>query len=259
MTIRRVHIHAFIHAGLTFITGLYITSISDNKLIFVDSILTEKAKEYLFSHSVGALLILGVLTLINYFISHWEIMSKNDKLLYDNICQSVFDNFIKHQPTYFNSDFRVSLFMVKKGIYFEEGSWYRPRTGTLLTNVGRHQTMQEKKLSKIEYRPGEGCVGISYLNNLVLFETINVPFDPQNPDPYYDENLQKYNIPKNKSKKLKAKSLSFVSCPIRYFNSNELFGVVVVDCITAHQFASSNFRLIEDVINNFSVFFNKKN
>jgi len=257
--IKRIHVHAFIHAGLTFITGLYITSISDNKLIFVDKILSDEAKKYIFSHSIWALIILGVLTLINYFVSHWSTMNKNEGQLYDNMCQSVFDNFIKCEQTYQNSDFRVSLFKVSHGLFLKDGIWYKPSFGTLLKNVGRYQTTQEKKLSTIKFRPNEGCVGISYLNNLVLFETIVNPFNPFNPDIYYEENLQKYNMPKRKSQRLKAKSLSFVCCPIRYFNSDELFGVVVVDCISPYHFAGSNFRLIEDTINNFSVYFNKKN
>lgn len=257
--IKRIHIHAFVHAALTFITGLYITSISDNKLIFGDKIFSEEAKIYILSHSIGALIILGLLTLLNYFLSHWETINKSHKQLFDNMCQSVFDNFIKCEQTYQNSDFRVSLFKVCKGVYLKDGLWYKPRFGTLLKNVGRYQTMQEKQLSKIKYRPNEGCVGISYLNNLVLFETMINTYNSNNPDDYYEENLQKYNMPKKKSKRLKAKSMSFVCCPIKYFNSDELFGVVVVDCVFGHNFSGGNFRLIEDTISNFSVFFNKQN
>jgi hypothetical protein len=170
----------------------------------------------------------------------------------------VFDNFIKDEQNYQNSEFRVSLYKAEKGIYFDEGKWYKPKKGTYLTNVGRHQTKQEKKLSCVKYLPNEGCVGICYLNNIVLFETISPRYDPNNPDDYYDRNLRHYNLPKRKSKRLNIKSSSFVCCPVKYFNSDsELFGVIIVDCISEQNFRTSNFRVIEETIKNYSVVFNQ--
>lgn len=255
----KVHIFAIIQTFIAFLTGLYITSLSEKRLIVGDNIFSEATKNYILSHYIGALVIFAILTIVVHYLSHKDTLTKSDKQIYDNICESVFDNFIKSEANYNNSDFRVSLFKTKIGFYFKDGIWYKLKRGTVLYNVARHQTTQEKKLSSIRYLPNEGCVGICYLNSVVHFLSMTANYNATNPDVYHSENERMSNLPKRKSKKVRIKSVSFVSCPIKYFKSDDLFGVIIVDCIQTQSFQNSNFRLIEDTINKYSVFFNKKN
>ena len=59
-----------------------------------------------------------------------------------------------------------------------------------------------------------------------------------------------------KAKKLNDKSISYLACPIKYFGSEDLYGVLIIDSLDNNGLDSIEFRKIEDVVSNYSVFFN---
>lgn len=89
-----------------------------------------------------------------------------------------------------------------------------------------------------------------------LFEK-TVKYSETNKEKYFSEQQSKFNLSEYKVKSLNDKSCSFVCCPIKFFKSDEIFGVVVVDCVESNQLRENEFRTIESIISNYSVFFNQ--
>lgn len=256
--IKKVHLFAFAQAILSTIFGLYIASIENRSFVIGNEVFTKPVQDSALQHYVIAILGFGILYLIIYYLSHKESITKSDRQLYNNICQKVFDSYIKNESSYHNPDFRVSLFKVRQGLVLKEGKWYKPSFDTVLCNVGRHQSTQEMKFSKVKFLPNQGCVGVCYMTSLISFENIANPYNENAPIAYISENETRYKLPPNKTKKLRVKAQSFVSCPVYYWNSHELIGVIVVDCVKDINFSTSNFRLIGDTVDKFSVNFNKE-
>ncbi|MEA9413723.1 hypothetical protein [Flavobacterium sp. PL02] len=255
--IKKTFIYGAIQLLISFIIALYLQSISDKSLIFTEGILDNELRNSLIKHYFIVLSFLGLLNLLFYYLSHRNNEKKKDEKLYNNICQIIFEEFISSEPNFQNHEFRVSLFMKKEGLIFLRQKWWFRQT-TFLSNVGRYQTRQEKKLSKIKFLPNEGCIGICYTLGTYFFDN-TCEFNSTNPSLYYQEQLTKFNIPNFKAKKVTSKSRSFVSCPIKYFNSQDLFGVIVVDSTMDIDFNNTNFRIIEDVLKHNSVIFNNPN
>lgn len=255
--LKKTFIYGAIQLFISFVIALYLQSISDKNLIFTEGILDAGLRNSLIKHYFIVLGFLGLLNLLFYYLSHRNNDTKKDEKLYNNICQIIFEEFISSEPNFQNHEFRVSLFMKKEGLLFLRKKFWFSYT-TFLLNVGRYQTRQEKKLSKIKFLPNEGCAGICYNLGIYFFNN-TCEFNNTNPNLYYQEQLTKFNIPKFKAKKVTSKSRSFVSCPIKFFNSHDLFGVIVVDSTMDIDFNNTNFRTIEEVLKHNSVLFNNPN
>lgn len=240
---------------IVFLITLYVESVSNGELLLTENILADDLRKLIISHPIKILVTLGALNLLFYYLSHRARQTRELRNLYNNICQLVFDQFIKPHSTLENSKFRVSLFKAKKGLILRRVKFLMPEIRTYLKNVGRYQTRQEKKLSKIRFLPDEGVVGNSYsLGEIVIQDTIKYTKEKENE--YYTQHKENFGLPIFKSKRLHDKSCSFIACPIKFFKSDEIFGVIVVDCIEPKELNTDEFRTIEKVVENYTVFFN---
>ncbi|MCH8536086.1 MAG: hypothetical protein LAT51_13530 [Flavobacteriaceae bacterium] len=252
--IKKTYILGAIQLLTLFLITVYVESVANNELLFTKGVLDEELRTKIIENPIKVLLALGILNFSIYIFSHQNRENKELFNLYNNICQLVFDKFIKPNTTLENSKFRVSLFKAKKGIIFRRSNYFLPEYRTYLKNVGRFQTRQEKKISKIKFLPNEGAVGKSYsIGEFMFFDTVK--YSNNNESEYIKQQMNMLNMPKFKIKKLNDKSCSFISCPIKYFKSDDLFGVIVVDCLMPNKLKEEEFRTIEDVVLNYSVFF----
>jgi hypothetical protein len=255
--INKTYIFGGLQILILFIISVYVESVSSENLLFTEGILDDKLRTSIIKNPIKVLSILGFFNFILYVFSHKTKENKELKNLYNNICQLVFDKFIKPNTTLENSKFRVSLFEAKKGFIFRRSNYFLPEYRVYLTNVGRYQTRQEKKYSKIKFLPGQGAVGLSYeIGEIVFLDTIKYSND--NEKEYFKQQLEKFKLPRYKVKNLHDKSCSFISYPIKFFKTDDLFGVIVVDCTELNKFNEVEFRTIEDIVQNYSVFFNAK-
>lgn len=256
--IKKTYIFGGLQLFLAFLIGVYIESVSNENLLFTKGILDDHLRSKIIDNPIKIISFFGLLNLGLFILSHQDREKKEKKTLYDNICQIIFDKFIREEVTLENSNIRVSLFCAKKKIIFRKSNCFFPEYRTVLVNEGRYQTRQEKKYCKIKFLPGEGAVGLSYmLGQLFFLDTIR--FTKETEKLYFEQQLEKAKLPIFKLKKLKEKSSSIVSCPIKYFKSDELFGVVVVDSIYKDKLLQDHFRLIEEVLHNYSALFIQKN
>jgi len=255
---KRILMLGAIQAFLVFLIGLYIESIASEKLIFFGEFLAPEISEAILKNTFSIFITLGLLNIFFYGISHKTKENKERRNLYNNLCQLIFDEYIKPNTTLENSKFRVSLFKAKKTIILRREKWLMPEYRTILKNVGRFQTRQEKKYSRIKFLPGEGVAGLCYEMGEFVFEEIE-RYDYRKKEVYYDENFKKLALPKFKSKRTHYQSCSFVGCPIKYFQSDNIFGVIIVDCVEKKQLNIEEFRTIETILSHYSVFFNNNN
>lgn len=103
--------------------------------------------------------------------------------------------------------------------------------------------------------PDEGAVGKCYtIGEFMFFDTIKHTNGSENE--YFKQQKNKLGMPRFKLKRLNDKSCSFITCPIKYFKSDNLFGVIVVDCLSPNKLKEEEFRTIEDIVLTYSVFFN---
>lgn len=254
--IKKVYILGGLQVLILFIITIYVESVSNGSLLLTEGILDNELRQKVIENPWRVLIVLGSLNFTIYVLSHRNQETKELINLYNNICQLVFDKFIKPNTTLENSKFRVSLFKAKKGFIFRRINYFIPEYRTYLHNVGRYQTRQERKISKIKFLPDEGAVGKSYsIGEFMFFDTVK--YTKENQSEYIRQQQEVLNLPKHKVTKLNDKSCTFISCPIKYFKSDELFGVIVVDCLEPNRLKEEEFRTIEEVVLNYSVFFNK--
>lgn len=245
-------------ALVIFIIGVYIESVANNRILFLDGVLTENICKSLLESWFIVLFILGSINIVIYIVSHNRLNSKETQQIYDNICELIFSNYIKHNSDLQNPDFRVSLFQARKGLIFRRKKRFIPEYRTILINVGRYQTRQEKKLCKIKFLPDEGAVGSCFSLGEFMFKEVP-KYDEERKDDYYKNQENELYLPAFKARRLNIKSSSFICCPVKYFNTDELFGVIVVDCLYPNQMSKDRFRTIEETIQHYTVFFTKKN
>ena len=242
-------------AFILFLIGVYIESIASEKLLLTEGILAEGLRKTLLDYPKTVLFILGIINVSLYVFSHGLKESKEMRNMYNNICQLVFDEFVTPNTTIANSKYRVSFFKAKKGFLMRQDNNFVPEIRTYLKNVGRYQTRQEKKHSSIKFLPNEGVVGQCYAVGEILKEKL--PRNAANDSPrYLQKQLEKFNLPNHKAKKLQDNSLSYLASPIKYFGKEKIYGVIIIDSQETNGVDNIQIRDIEDMVANYSVFFN---
>lgn len=253
---KKTYLYAGLQVVISFIWAWYLQSISDKKLLLADEFLNAKSCNKLLEHPFYVIIILSTINLLCYILSQKDNQKEKDQRLYNNICQTVFDEYINKNKSFINYEYRVSLFMVKEGYkILKTENFFKISETKYLVNVGRYQTRQNKKMSAVVFLPGQGSVGICYELGTYHFET-TCEYNTNNTQ-YYEEQKNKFHIPAFKLKKVREKSRSFVSFPIKFFNSQDLFGVIVIDTKLDLDFSRTKYKVIEDVLHHHRVFFNQ--
>lgn len=252
---KKAIIMGLIQASFVYILTKFVEGIESEKFPLLELIFNSKSINLVSENKTKILLLLIAINILVYLYTTWDKYSSNKKNIYDNICESIFNVTIDNNNGYKNSDFRVSLFKIKKGLIYgkDDNGKYYLRFTKILVNVGRHQTRSEKKLSKIKFLPGEGVVGSCYeIGEIYFFRTSSKSRNLK----YKDELYKKTNLPYHKICQMQQNSASYVGMPVKFHNSSEYFGVVIVDSLD-NEFQFEDFRKIEDLVNFCSIFFKR--
>ncbi len=231
---------------------VYIESVASGNLLFTNGVFASEFQTAILAWPRSVISGLIFINAIANILIYQASKNKKTKIPLDNICELVFNQFIKSNTKHNNSNYRVSLFKVGATITINT-TWPFFFKTTVLRNVGRYQTKQDNKLSKMTFKLNIGSVGQCYALGEIVCSKIE-KHDPNNEEKYYTDQKNKFSV----SKKLKTKSCCYISIPVKYFNSDELFGVVVVDSTKPNSIPEGDFRKIEGVMENASVFFNKE-
>lgn len=124
--------------------------------------------------------------------------------------------------------------------------------------MGRYQSIQDKKSCKIHFLPNEGCVGICYNLAQVVHKEI-IPYNESKKENYYSTNKKTFNLSEGKLRKINMHSCSFLAFPIYYFDSDDVYGVIIFDSTEKGKMQKLKARNLESKVLQFSAFFNNKN
>jgi hypothetical protein len=239
------------------IISIYVESVATGSLLFTDGILAETFRKKIVEHPMTVIGGLLFLNFIGYVLYQYYLSKEEMKGVYDNICRSIFLSEVKEDPEIDNNKTRVTLFKACKGYKFI-GKYWSPKQTLYLKQVGRYQSTQDKKSCKIHFLPNEGCVGICYNLAQVVHQEIS-PYNEAKKELYYTTNQKSFNLSEQKIKKINMPSCSFLAFPINYFNSEDVFGVIIFDSTEKGKMKKLKARNLESKILQFSAFFNHKN
>lgn len=237
--------------------SIYVESVSSGDLLFTNGILADSFRKTIIEHPKSIIIGLLILNFLAYILYQYAVSKEEMKEVFDNICRSIFVSEVKDDPEIDNNKTRVTLFKAYKGYKFI-GRYYWPRKTLYLKQVGRYQSIQDKKSCNIHFLPNEGCVGICYNTAQVVHKEIIAYSEPRK-DNYYLENQKTFNLSEKKVKKINTHSCSFLAFPINYFDSDDVFGVIIFDSTEKGKMKKLKARNLEVKILQFSVFFNNKN
>ena len=247
-------IYGLIQTLIIFIIGIYIESIASDKLLLTEGWLAEGVRQSILASPKTVLLVLGALNLLLFFQSHRDRLSAKEAKTYNNICKEIFNKFIDKNGDLSNRNVRVSLFLPRTELDFEKKLFNKEVN---LRLVGRFETKQNQKKTKIKFLTGEGCVGICYeFGEIIQIEIAE--FNKTNPSRYYADSLNTFNLNKNKLDSVNSKYCSFLAMPLKYFGSVNVFAVLVIDCLERGKITKLNPRDIERCLENYSVFFEQE-
>lgn len=239
------------------IISIYVESVASNELLFTNGILADSFRKKIIEHPKSVIIGLLILNFLAYILYQYTVGKEEMKGVYDNICRSIFVSEVKDDPEIDNLKTRVTLFKACKG-YKLIGKYFMPKETLYLKQVGRYQSTQDKKSCKIHFLPNEGCVGICYNSAQVIHQEIN-QFNESKKETYYTSNQKTFNLSSKKIDKINTPSCSFLAFPINYFNSDDVFGVIIFDSTEKGKMKKLKARNLESKILQFSAFFNNKN
>jgi hypothetical protein len=243
--ISRIGLYGVLFIISSSLIGYLIESVSSSSILFMDEILTHDFQKKVLSNSRWVLIVLLIINIYSYIKAQNHAFIQNEQLLYNNICNKIFNDYIKSNPSLSNNDFKVSLLKAHE-------PWFGT---TYLKVVGRFQTKQKNRKSKLEFRPGEGCVGIAFENGYILHKEIE-KYNFKKITKYYSESEKVLNLPKRKAEKLNEKACAFLCLPVKYYNTDKVWGVLSVDCLESGKLKTIDPRAIEETLLHYSTFFN---
>ena len=235
----------YVNLGILGIISYLFSCALQQKLLYLDIILKENISKRVLEFSFVYLCVLVGIYLINYCIIKFKNREKISRIVYENICKDIFNRFIKTKQTPDIPFDQIKVSLLK--------AFKRETTKPFLKVVGRYQIRTPKKNSSVKFLPGEGCAGIAYQTNVCIQRAID-EYDYNNPEKYYKDSKDVFNLPQKKAKKLNDKACDFMCIPIRYYGQDEPWGILSIDSMKKGFLGADEARKIEDVLSCFSVF-----
>lgn len=262
----KAKIYGVLQGVSVFLFGLYVQSLSDGKVIIIGKFLNEETDKDIRSHSFLVLIIFGILMLTFYILSHTHRKKKAETLLYNRLCNHIFDQCIRPHGQLQDSDCKVSFLKVGKTMTLKRdyvGDMTNGKKAPLVKIddcvyvCGRHQKKQGRASSNVKFLKNQGVAGKCYAENAVVNKVIS-KYNINQPQNYMDDSFNVLNLPKRKVKKLNEKPASILCIPVTYFKSDQLIGVLSIDSVNGTIFDGATVRQIEQMISTYQAIFDNQ-
>jgi len=230
------------------ITGLLsylLASAPVKKLLLFEDVFKDNVHEVVFSHQTLILFILLSIFVIVEFIIHSRDRNKTLETQCHNICRYIYKYIEKNIGHDFAHDVRVTIFKVM-----------RPNTDSVFVKaVSRYQTKEPSKKTKLTFRPGEGVAGCCLKTQSLIYEQLPL-YNEKNHELYYNVSWKDYKLEPKKVDKLNIKSCLFLGIPIKCFDTEKTWGVLVIDSTKKDEKFNEEFaRELEEIIEHYTAFF----
>jgi len=235
----------WVSIGITGLLSYLLASAPGKKLLFFEGVFTESVHTFIFDHSLLIMFILLVAYIIIEIVI--SLRSKNRTLVIQcyNICRYIYKYIEKFIGPDFCHELRVTIFKAM-----------RPNTEKVFIKaISRFQTKEPFKKAKVTFLPGEGVAGSCFQAQTLVYG--NLPeYNERSAELYYRESYKTYRMEQNKVDKLNVKSCVILGIPIKCFDTEKTWGVLVLDSTKRDvRFDEEFARKIERIIEHYTAFF----
>lgn len=235
----------WISRGITLLLTYLLASAPEKKLLFFEGVFTDGFHTAIFDHSLLIVIILLLAFIAFEIIISFRNSNKMLKNQCHNACHYIYRYIEKNIGQDFANNSRVTIF---KAIFPNTEKVY-------LKAISRYQTKEPYRLTKLKFRPGEGVVGACFETNSLILEN-KLPEYEKDTQLYKEISSKNYNLNDGMINKIKIKSCFLLGIPIKSFDTERTWGVLVIDSAKKPKQLNKGFvRVIEDIIKHYTVFF----
>ena len=234
-----------ISVAITGLLSYLLASAPERKLLLFENVFTEDVQKAVFDHSRHILFVLLALYIIIELIILFRNRNKKLETQCHNICRYIYKYIEKHIGKDFAHNIRVTIFKAM-----------HPNTEDVyLKAVSRYQTKEPFKKARVTFLPGEGVAGCCFQTQTLIYGHLTEHSDRTN-EVYCRESWNTYRLSSEKINKLNVKSCLFLGIPIKCFDTEKTWGVLVLDSTKKdEQFSIGFARKIEEIIEHYTAFF----
>jgi len=230
--------------GITVILSYLLASASAGKLLVFDKVFDKVFQTAVFDNLLVICLILFILYIIIEFTIYFRNNDKKLKTQCNNICRYVYKYIEKHMGENFVHACRITIFKAMR----------QNTEKVYLEAISRYQIKEPYKKARITFRPGEGAVGKCFEIQALILACL--PDYNKDYARYCEESNNVYKLDEQKVEKLNVKSCLFLCIPIKYFDTEKTWGVLVLDSTIKDTRLDEEFaRGVEEIIGHYTVFF----
>jgi hypothetical protein len=233
---------------ITTLISYLFASAPGKKLLFFEDVFAEPVHTFVFDHPLVILFVLLAIYIIAEIIIFYRNNNKTLETQCHNMCRYIYKYIEKNISTDFTHSSRITIFKTKK-----------PNTeGVYLKAVSRYQVKEPFRKTRVEFRPGEGVVGCCFETQTLIYA--NLPeYNERNSESYYNESWRSYKLDASKIDKLNVKSCLLLGIPIKCFDTEKTWGVLVLDSTKKDERFSEEFaRKVEEIIEHYTAFFTEE-
>ena len=231
-------------AAITALIGYLFQSAGPKKLLFFENIFSAGFHAAVFNHSLSILGVLAFSYIIIRFIIYRRDNNKSIVFQCNNMCRYIYKQIEKATDREFIHNVRVTIFRAMKS----------DTDSTYIKAISRYQTRTPNKKTRLKFKPGEGCAGMCFESQTLIFKMISEHM-PGYSQKYYEDSQKFFNLDRNLVDKLNIKSCLFLGIPIKCFETERTWGVLLIDSTKHHNNFEAIARELENIVSHYSAFF----
>jgi hypothetical protein len=128
------------------------------------------------------------------------------------------------------------------------------KDSTHIKAISRYQTRTPNKRTRLKFKPGEGCAGMCFESQTLVFKSIP-EYISGRPQRYYEDSRNLFNLDQIQVDKLNIKSCLFLGIPIKCFETERTWGVLLIDSTKQYGNFEAIARELENIVSHYSAFF----
>jgi hypothetical protein len=230
--------------AITALIGYLFQSAGLKKLLFFENVFSDDFHSAVFDHSLLILTVLAFCYIIIRLVIYRRDNSKSIIFQCNNMCRYIYKQVEKATDNSFIHHVRVTIFRAVKS----------DTDSTYIKAISRYQTRSPNKKTRLKFRPGEGCAGMCFESQTLIYKVIP-EYMPYKPQKYYENSYKTFNLDQIQVKKLNIKSCMFLGIPIKCFETEKTWGVLMIDSTKHHNDFDRIARELESIVSHYSAFF----
>jgi hypothetical protein len=160
------------------------------------------------------------------------------------MCRYIYKQIEKATDKDFIHNVRVTIFRAMKS----------DTDSTYIKAISRYQTRTPNKKTRLKFKPGEGCAGMCFESQTLIYQVIS-EYIPQMSQKYYEDSYEFFKLDQIQVNKLNIKPCMFLGIPIKCFETEKTWGVLLIDSMKHHDNFYSIARGLESIVLHYSAFF----